>query len=136
MNNLYSIGNQIGKIFHTKCKIKADTCSVELHRDFKVLVQGRPSQSVTPVGISFESLDQNGVALNLAEITLLQEEIPGFISAVVKQGLIVSALHNHWIFTNPTLFYLHLQSVEPPLDFAKKLSQAFRTLRNHPVPET
>ena len=60
-----------------------------------MLVQGRQSGSAVPVGVSFESIDQNGIALNLAEIAVLQEEIPSFMYSIVQQGLIVSALHNH-----------------------------------------
>lgn len=102
---------------------------------FKVLVQGRPSRSVVPVGITFESIDQNGLALNMAEITLLQEEVPAFIHSIVKQGLIVSALHNHWIFTEPAILYLHVQSVEPPVDFARKIANSFSVLKSYPAYE-
>lgn len=135
MNDVYVIGNQLAHILNGKCKVKQGVCSVELHRNFTVLVQGRPSQSVVPVGVTFESLDQKGMALNLAEITLLQEEIPSFMNAVVKQGIMVSALHNHWIFTEPALFYLHLQSIEPPLDFARKMAYSFSKLRSYPISE-
>ncbi|MEH7251423.1 DUF1259 domain-containing protein [Neobacillus niacini] len=79
----------------------------------------------------FESLDENGVALNLAEITLLQEEIPTFVHSVMKQGMIVSAMHNHWIFTEPAILYLHIQSVEPPIDFARKIAHSFSTLKRN-----
>lgn len=133
VNDLHSIGNQLANILNGQCKINQGVCSVDLHRKFKVLVQGRPSQSVVPVGITFESLDQEGVALNMAEITLLQEEIPAFIHSVVKQGLIVSALHNHWIFTEPTILYLHVQSVEQPVDFARKIAHSFTTLKSYPT---
>ncbi|OSY11537.1 hypothetical protein BTJ44_00594 [Bacillus mycoides] len=74
-----------------------------------------------PVGISFESLDQNGNALNLGEIAILQEEIPLFMQSIVQQGIIVSALHNH------------IQSVEPPLSFAKKLANSFSVLSSYPI---
>ncbi|MGR5869454.1 hypothetical protein ACT7C5_28015 [Bacillus pacificus] len=40
---------------------------MSFHRDFRVLVQGKQSTYVVPVGVSFESLDQNGNALNLGE---------------------------------------------------------------------
>lgn len=89
-------------------------------------VQGKPSTSVIPVGVLFESLDQNGNALNLAEIAILQEEIPAFMQSVVHQGIIVSALHNHWLYINPLIMYIHLQSIEPPLNFAKKSPILFR----------
>lgn len=72
--------------------------------------------------IMFESLDQNGIALNMAEVAILPEEVPLFTKKLVDQGIIISALHNHWIFTEPNILYIHFQSVEPPLTFAKKTS--------------
>ena len=68
-------------------------------------IQERVSKSAVPAGITFESLDTQGNALNLAEVAVLQEELPVFVHALVKNGLIVSAIHNHWIFTNPSILY-------------------------------
>lgn len=107
-------------------------CTVSLNRTFKATVQGKPSTSVMPAGVLFESLDQNGMALNLAEIAVLQEEVPAFMQALTQQGLIISALHNHWLYTTPTIMYIHIQSIEPPLDFARKMAYSFSFLR-YPV---
>ena len=68
--------NNLLKSLKGKSRVNQGSCSVSLHRNFKVLVQGRQSGSAVPVGVSFESIDQNGNALNLAEIAVLQEEIP------------------------------------------------------------
>ncbi|KAB2330242.1 DUF1259 domain-containing protein [Cytobacillus depressus] len=133
MNNINVLCNQFAKILNGKGTINNGVCSVEMQRDFKVMVQGRSTSSVVPAGFSFEALDKDGNALNLAEIAILEEEIPGFMHAVVQQGIIVSALHNHWLFTQPNILYIHLQSIEPPLNFANKLAYSFRTLRSNPV---
>ncbi|QNK90335.1 DUF1259 domain-containing protein [Sporosarcina sp. resist] len=37
--------------------------------------------------------------------------------SISRQRLIVSSLHNHWLYMQPTILYIHIQSVEPPLDF-------------------
>ncbi|MEI4771666.1 DUF1259 domain-containing protein [Psychrobacillus sp. FJAT-51614] len=42
----------------------------------------------------------------------------------------VSAIQNHWIFTNPTILYAHFQSVESPLSFAQKFAEAFKVLKH------
>lgn len=135
MNNHMQLGDQFAHILNGKAEMKKYGFSVSLQRNFHVLIQGRPSSNVSPVGISFESLDHNGNALNLAEITLLEEEIPSFSKSIVEQGLMVGALHNHWIHTQPNLLYMHIQSVEPPLIFARKLANAFRTLTSYPTQE-
>ncbi|NGP45883.1 DUF1259 domain-containing protein [Bacillaceae bacterium SIJ1] len=77
----------------------------------------------------FESLDAQGQALNLGEIVLLEEEVPAFTSAWVRQGIAISALHNHWLYTKPTILYAHFQSVEPPLQFATKVAAALQVLQ-------
>ncbi|RAS87110.1 DUF1259 domain-containing protein [Priestia endophytica] len=133
MDNCDSICEQFATILKGKSKVTQGSCSVSLHRNFKVLVQGRQSSSVMPAEVLFESLDQSGNALNLAEIAVLQEEIPRFMYSIVQQGLIVSALHNHWLFTNPIIMYIHIQSIEPPLSFAKKMARSFSFLRSYPV---
>lgn len=125
--------NQFAKILNGKGKLNNGVCSVEMQRDFKVTVQGRQTSSVVPAGFSFEALDHKGNALNLAEIAILEEEIPGFTHAVVQQGIIVSALHNHWLFTKPNILYIHLQSVEPPVNFAKKMAYSFHALKSPPI---
>jgi len=135
MNNMKQLGDQFAQILNGKAKIKQNGCSVSLVRSINVLIQGRPSHSILPVGISFESLDINGNALNLGEITLLEQEIPNFMRFAVEQGLIIGALHNHWIFTQPNLMYIHIQSVEPPLAFARKVANAFTTLTSFPIQE-
>ncbi|AIM31146.1 hypothetical protein DF16_orf02731 [Bacillus thuringiensis serovar kurstaki str. YBT-1520] len=78
-------------------------------------------------------MDQNGNALNLGEIAVLQEEIPAFMKSIVQQGIIVSALHNHWLYMNPLIMYIHIQSVEHPLHFARKLANSFLSLSSYPV---
>ncbi|WP_391121523.1 DUF1259 domain-containing protein [Psychrobacillus sp. L3] len=130
MESIQAICNQYGQIVNGKASVKQGACSVELERNLHLTIQGRPSRSALPAGITFESLDSEGNALNLGEVAVLQEELPEFVQALVNNNLIVSAIHNHWIFTNPTILYVHFQSVEPPLSFAHKFVKAFQLL-NH-----
>lgn len=107
-------------------------CTVTRMRDIDVKFKQRPTQSplVLNALFSFESLDKQGKALNLGETVILQEEINPFISALRDLGIKVTALHNHWLFENPRLFYIHFLSVEEPLVFAKKVAKAFTILKN------
>jgi hypothetical protein len=128
-----NICQQFAEILHGKGSSSNGVCTVSLHRNIDVTVQGKQSTSLFPVDVWFESLDQKGNALNMGEIAILQEEVPGFMYAVVQQGIIVSALHNHWLYTSPVIMYIHLQSVEPPLAFARKVAYAFTALSKHPI---
>lgn len=130
MNGTNDFCEQYAKMVNGKPKLKDGICSVEIGRkNLQVTIQGRLSKSALPAGITFESLDEKGYALNLAEVAVAQEELPSFTAALIQNELTVSAIHNHWIFTEPTLLYVHIQSVEPPLSFAKKFSRAFSVLR-------
>jgi Domain of Unknown Function (DUF1259) len=129
MQNFNHLCQQYAQIVNGKADVKNGVCSVEIHRNLRVTIQGRPSTSELHAGISFESLDHEGYALNLGEVVLLEEEVPIFVRILVENNLIVSAIHNHWMFTNPTILYVHFQSVEPPLSFAQKAAKAFRSLK-------
>ncbi|MFS0784664.1 DUF1259 domain-containing protein [Bacillus sp. 1P06AnD] len=131
MRDYQDICLKFGHILNGKSEQKSDGgCSVHFQRSFPAYMQGKQSHSVLPVDVLFESLDQQGNALNLAEAALLQEEVPPFLLSVLQQGLIVSAVHNHWLFTDPVIIYVHIQSVEPPLQFARKMANAFTFLRS------
>lgn len=133
MDQLHSLCHEFAKILNGKSEVKQGICSVSFYRNITVFVQGKQSKSVVPVEVSFESLDQNGYALNLVELAILQEEIPKYTHVVAQQGIIVSGLHNHWIYMEPMIFYIHLQSVEPPLHFARKIAHSFSVLNSYPI---
>ncbi|MGN7312539.1 DUF1259 domain-containing protein [Alkalicoccobacillus gibsonii] len=103
-------------------------CSISIPRSIKATIQGRPAQAPIRAGVTFESFDQQGNALNLGEIVLKQEEIQPFIHVLITHGIQLSALHNHWIYDDPTLFYVHFQSVEPPLTFCTKVAEALKQI--------
>ncbi|UUZ86621.1 DUF1259 domain-containing protein [Paenibacillus sp. P26] len=50
-------------------------------------------------------------------------------SAARRQGFKVTAIHNHWLFDKPRLMYLHLETVQNPLVFARKLKKALSVLK-------
>lgn len=86
-----------------------------------------------PQAFSFESMDREGRALCLGETVILQEEINPFMSKLRKHGIIVTAVHNHWLFDQPRLMYMHFESIDYPLSFAKKVRDAMKELITHDV---
>lgn len=81
------------------------------------------------IDIMFESLDNKGNALNRGETVILEEEIPSFVHSLVTNGIIISAVHNHWLYAKPNILYIHFQSIEPPLSFAYKIAETIRLLK-------
>ena len=123
--NFQYLCQQCAQILNGEASVKHGVCSIGISRNLQVTIQGRPSHAELHAGITFESMDQEGNTLNLGEVVLLEEELTPFVHVLVRNHLIISAIHNHWVFTKPTILYVHFQSVEPPLNFAKKVSQAF-----------
>ena len=76
---------------------------------------------------SFESIDNlSGKALCLGRVALLQNEVEPFITVIRAQGIIVSSIHNEWLFDKPRLIYVNIESVEEPLTFARKVRKALK----------
>lgn len=112
--------------------LPAPVCTVTRTRNISVTILGRPTISPLVINalFSFESPDAQGNTLNLGETVILQEEINPFILILRLLGIQVTALHNHWLFEDPRLFYIHFLSIENPLVFARKVAFAFRILEN------
>lgn len=110
---------------------RSDLCVVTFNRDLDVEILERTSRSPLTLAalFSFESIDSNGRALNLGETVILPEEVNEFITILRRNEIIVTALHNHWLFEEPRLMYIHFESVDEPLEFARKVAQALRVLR-------
>ncbi|MFC2947078.1 DUF1259 domain-containing protein [Virgibacillus sediminis] len=112
-------------------EIVNDVCvATRIRSELNPTILNRETNSPLAIAalFSFEDVDSRGNALNLGETVILQDETQEFISALRKQDLIVTALHNHWLFEDPRLMYIHWESVEPPLEFAEKTAKAFRVL--------
>ncbi|OHY73420.1 DUF1259 domain-containing protein [Priestia aryabhattai] len=107
-------------------------CLVQKFRTIRFRILGRLTRSplVTPQFFTFEDVDSRGRALNLGETVLLQEEVNPLLTELRKRDIIVTAVHNHWLFEEPRAMYMHFESVEPPLDFARKVREAFRVLKD------
>lgn len=99
------------------------------------VVLGRTAESFmfVPQAFSFENINKSGKALCLGETVLLQEEVNPFMSKLRQHGIIVTATHNHWLFDKPRLLYMHFESVEEPLTFARKVRDAMRVLTTQQI---
>lgn len=100
-------------------------CVVQRLRNINATILGRRTRSplALPFALSFEN-NKNGETLNLGETVILQSEINPFLSALRRRGITVTAVHNHWLFENPRLMYMHWENVGDPFDFARNSYKA------------
>ncbi len=71
-------------------------------------------------------MDSQGRTLNVGETVILEREINRFVTELRRRGLIVTAIHNHWLFQNVGFKYIHWESVDQPVSFATKSANAAR----------
>ncbi|ARC84910.1 hypothetical protein U732_4079 [Clostridium argentinense CDC 2741] len=132
MSDFCQLCNEFARILGAEILSTAnDVCTVTFMRDINAEILGRRTHSPLALAalFSFESPDNEGRTLNLGETVILQEEINDFISILRKNGILVTALHNHWLFDDPRLMYIHFESIDDPIDFARKVAEALCVLR-------
>ncbi|WP_158599076.1 DUF1259 domain-containing protein [Planococcus salinus] len=78
--------------------------------------------------ISFEFLEEDGLAFNKAEILLLPEEFPIFSLSLREHHVPFPSVFRQWQVVNPNIIGIYLESIEPPENFAARLSGALNVL--------
>lgn len=105
-------------------------CFVSRSRNLKATILGRRTTSplVRYQLFSFESLDSSGRGLCLGETALFQNQANRLIRNLQRNGIKVTALHNHWLNDQPRLMYIHWESIDNPIAFARKTKNSIAFL--------
>jgi hypothetical protein len=93
--------------------------------DIKVTVAGVATP--TPFGFGgwvalTKASDGNQVLMG--DLVLLQDEVNPVMSAVLDAGFDVTALHNHFFWDEPRMFYMHVHGHGSAADLARRLKPA------------
>jgi len=118
-----------------------DVCLIQLLRaDLQPTILGVPTRSplVLPVFFSVESADDGERTLNLGEAVLRQNEVNRVMRVLRENGILVTALHNHWLFERPRLMYMHWEALMEPEQFLRASRAALRAagVQSRPLAET
>ena len=117
------------------------TYNVSLPRnDLKISVKGE----AVPISFGFggwvafkKTLDGKNTML-MSDTVLLMEEVNPLISAAQGAGLEISAIHNHFFYEEPRIFYMHLHGMGAAADLANRFADAIRNTKlfpaNQPAP--
>jgi hypothetical protein len=60
----------------------------------------------------------------MGDLVLLQEEVNPVMSALLDQGIEVTALHNHFFWETPRIYYMHIHSHGKAADLAEHIKPA------------
>ena len=73
-----------------------------------------------------------GEDVMMGDLVLLQEEVNPVMSALLDNGLEVTALHNHFFWEEPRIYYMHLHGHGKPADLAKQIKPALDLIGKEP----
>jgi hypothetical protein len=79
-----------------------------------------------------KTLDGKSAVL-MSDTVLLEEEVNPLISAAHANGLEISAIHNHFFYEQPRIFYMHLHGMGTPEELAKKFAATIKDNRIAPA---
>jgi hypothetical protein len=65
-----------------------------------------------------------GMDVMMGDLVLTQEEVNPVMSALLDNGLEATALHNHFFWDEPRMFYMHLHGHGTPSDLARRVKPA------------
>jgi hypothetical protein len=103
--------------------------------DLKVTIKGEPVPISFGFGgwVAIKKTIDGASAMLMSDTVLLQEEVNPLISAAHANGLEVSAIHNHFFYEEPRIFYMHLHGMGAPDDLAKRYTAAIKSTKLFPA---
>jgi hypothetical protein len=66
----------------------------------------------------------DGMDVMMGDLVLTEDEVNPVMSALLDQGLQVTALHNHFFWEQPRIFYMHVHGMGSASEVAAKLKPA------------
>lgn len=125
------------KFLDRKGDFKAGVLKVNIPRnDLKMTIQGLSTP--TPFGFGgWIALTKatDGPDVMMGDLVLLQDEVNPVLSALLDNGIDVTALHNHFFWDDPHVFYMHVHGMGKAADLAKHVKPAL-DLIGHVTPAT
>ncbi|HVW13875.1 MAG TPA: DUF1259 domain-containing protein [Mucilaginibacter sp.] len=111
------------------------TYTVPLPRnDLKVTIKDQAVPTAFGFGgwVSIKHTLDGKSAVLMSDNVLLQEEVNPLISAVQANDLEVGAIHNHFFYEEPRIFFMHVHGMGTPEELAKRYAKAIAETKINP----
>src|SRR5207249_12129709 len=100
--------------------------------DVKVVVDRWTMPPFMGLGTWAAVTETSNGAMVMGDTVLFEDEVNSAMSAALDNGLSVTALHNHFFFDRPKVFFMHIEgegSVEKLASAVKKVYDAAKQIR-------
>src|SRR5437773_3928917 len=100
--------------------------------DVKVAVDGWTMPPFMGLGTWAAFIETKSGAMVMGDTVLFEDEVNPAMSAALDNGLSVTALHNHFFFDHPKVYFMHLEgqgTVEKLASAVKKLYDTTKAIR-------
>src|SRR5438874_4816159 len=74
-----------------------------------------------------------GEEVMMGDLVLTQDEVNPVMSALLEHGIEVTALHNHFFFEEPRLFYMHVHGHGDAMNLARSIKPALDLIPKPPT---
>src|SRR5258708_6604773 len=115
---------------------KANVLKINIPRnDLKVTIDGIATP--TPFGFGGWLAMTKGTGRHdvmMGDLVLLEDEVNPVMSALLENRLEVTALHNHFFFESPRMFYMHVHGHGKAADLAKMAKPALDLIGKGSLP--
>jgi hypothetical protein len=92
--------------------------------DLTVTIGGRSAPTPFGFGGWVALTAGDGMQVMMGDLVLTEDEVNPVMSAILDNGLEVTALHNHFFWEQPRVFYMHVHGMGTAAELAQKLKPA------------
>lgn len=122
---------KIEEITGSKGKQTGDVFKISAPRtDVKVMVDSMPLDPFLGLTswAAFTEMKPSDTMV-MGDIVLFEDEVNSAMSAALNAGLTVTALHNHFFFDHPRVFFMHIGGDDDPEKLAKGVRAVFDSVK-------
>lgn len=103
--------------------------------DLKVTINGRAVPTALGFGgwVAFTEGDMNMTVL-MGDLVLTEDQVNPVMSALLDNGLEATALHNHFFWETPRVFYMHVHGHGNIADLTRKVKPAIDLMMRNVTP--
>ena len=123
------------KTLDKKGDYRSNVLKINIPRnDLKITIDG--AATPTPFGFGgwlAMTKGDGGSDVMMGDLVLLEDEVNPVMSALLDNGLEVTALHNHFFFESPRIFYMHVHGHSKADDLARMAKPAIDLIGHVPA---